>query len=186
MNNYKTKDNIKIAISGLSGCGNTTVSNMLADELGIPCINYTFRSLAREMNISLKELMEKTKTDFKYDKAVDTRQIELASKTSCVLGSRLAIWILLNADLRVFLKASAKTRAARIHGREGGNIKEIEKFTEMRDSEDSRRYKELYGIDNSNFGFADLIIDTEELSPKEICDIIITVLTKKKLIQKNG
>ena len=42
-----TKD-LRIAISGKSGCGNTTVSGLLAQKLGIKLINYTFRQLAEE------------------------------------------------------------------------------------------------------------------------------------------
>lgn len=48
--NYKMKENteVRVAISGKSGCGNTTVSSMLAEKLGIKLINYTFRQLAAE------------------------------------------------------------------------------------------------------------------------------------------
>ena len=42
------KKEIRIAISGKSGCGNTTVSGLLAQKLGIKLINYTFRQLAEE------------------------------------------------------------------------------------------------------------------------------------------
>ncbi|MDR0624827.1 MAG: cytidylate kinase, partial [Treponema sp.] len=42
------KSGLKIAVSGKSGCGNTTVSKIVADTLGLEFINFTFRSLARE------------------------------------------------------------------------------------------------------------------------------------------
>lgn len=56
-NNYVIPANnkLRIAISGASGCGNTTVSSLLADGLGIPCINYTFRNLAKELGMPLKK-----------------------------------------------------------------------------------------------------------------------------------
>ena len=55
------KKELRIAISGASGCGNTTVSTLLADTLGIPCINYTFRSLAKELDMPLKQLLNRPK-----------------------------------------------------------------------------------------------------------------------------
>jgi len=45
------KKEIKIAISGRSGCGNTTISKMAADSLGLRFINFTFRSLAQERGL---------------------------------------------------------------------------------------------------------------------------------------
>ena len=77
---------LRVAISGKSGCGNTTVSSLLAKNLGIKMINYTFRSLAEETGFYLAEIIEKDKTDDSYDKNVDTRQVQLAMEDSCVLG----------------------------------------------------------------------------------------------------
>lgn len=163
---------MKIAISGKSGCGNTTVSSLLAKKLNVTLINYTFRQLAAEKNMTLAEVIEAAKTDDFYDKYVDTHQVELAEKTSCVLGSRLAIWMLKNADLKVYLYASEDERARRILEREGGDLEKIKEFTKMRDSEDTRRYKKLYNIDNNDYAFADLIIDTGKYSPDEIVEMI--------------
>ena len=42
----------------------------------------------------------------------------------------------------------------------------------MRDSEDTRRYKEFYGIDNNDYAFCDLIIDVNEKTPEEIPGIL--------------
>ena len=180
----KENTQIRIAMSGPSGCGNTTVSTLLAKTLGIDCINYTFRNLAAELNIPFTELLQKARTDFSFDKMLDKKQIELASKKSCVLGSRLAVWLLDSADLRVYLQARIDTRAKRIQTREGGSLEKIKEATDMRDLEDSRRYKELYGIDNRNFAFADLIIDTEKNNPEQIVAIILNELHKRGLVCK--
>ncbi|MEL3903941.1 MAG: AAA family ATPase [Treponemataceae bacterium] len=177
----ETKD-VKIAVSGFSGCGNTTVSNMLAEKLSLPCINYTFRNLAKELNMDFKDIVEKSKTDFSFDKMVDAKQIELAQKGSCVLGSRLAIWLLSDASLKVFLTASPEVRASRISEREHASVDEVMAFTKKRDAQDTVRYLQLYNIDNTNYTFADLIIDTEKYFPEEICDIIIDVLKQRGLV----
>jgi cytidylate kinase len=164
---------IKIAISGKSGCGNTTVSGLVAQKLGLDLINFTFRSLAAERGLSLAEVLEKAAVDDNWDREVDTRQVELARKSSgCVLGSRLAIWMLAEADLKVYLMARPETRVRRIMTREGGSIDEVTAFTMERDRQDSERYLRIYNIDNNDYSLADLIIDTDELEPEGIAALI--------------
>ncbi len=174
---------VRVAISGKSGCGNTTVTTLLSQKLGVKMINFTFRQLAQEKGLTLEQVIENAKTDDSYDIAVDTRQVELARKESCVLGSRLAVWMLKEADLKVYLKLDDDVRAARIFNREGGDIEKIKAFTAMRDGEDSRRYKKLYGIDNNDYGFVDLVIDATA-TPDEIVDKILSVLDDKGFIRR--
>lgn len=180
----KLNTDVRVAISGKSGCGNTTVSTLLSQKLGVTLINYTFRQLAAEKGMTLAQVIESAKTDDSYDMYVDSHQVELAEKEPCVLGSRLAIWMLKNADLRVYLYASDEVRAQRVFTREGGDLKQIREFTAMRDSEDSRRYKKLYNIDNSDYAFADVIIDTAHYTPEEIVKKIIETLKEKKLVSE--
>ncbi len=175
---------LRVAISGKSGCGNTTVSTLLSERLGVTLINYTFRQLAAEKGLSLAEVIEKAKTDDSFDVVVDTRQVEMAKKNSCVLGSRLAIWMLKEADVKIYLIASDDTRAKRILNREGGDLDEIKRFTAMRDREDSARYQKLYGIDNGEYEFADLKIDTATRTPEAIVEFILSYLEKRGLIEK--
>lgn len=173
---------VRVAISGKSGCGNTTVSTMLAQKLGVNLINYTFRNLAKDLGLTLADIIERAKTDDSYDRQVDTRQVELAMKESCVLGSRLAVWMLKEADLKVFLLADADVRARRILNREGGDLDQIKSFTAMRDREDSLRYQHLYNIDNNDYSFCQLIIDTAKYKPQEIVDLILKELAQRGLI----
>lgn len=176
------KKDLRIAISGKSGCGNTTVSTLLSEKLGVKLINYTFRQLAAEKGLTLAQVIEKAKTDDSFDVYVDNHQVELARAESCVLGSRLAIWMLKEADLKVYLYASDDTRAKRILNREGGDLQEIKDFTAMRDSEDSRRYLKLYQIDNNKYDFCDLIIDTANYNPEQIVSIILGELKDRGFI----
>ena len=176
------QEKLRIAVSGKSGCGNTTVSSILARTLGVRFINFTFRSLSKETGISLEQIIENAKTSDWYDKQVDGRQVELARQDSCVLGSRLAIWMLKNANLRVYLYASEAVRTARIQIREGGSLDDIVEFTRLRDAEDTRRYKELYGIDNNDYSLADLVVDTEIYEPQAIVKLVLDELRSRKLI----
>ncbi|MDR2370924.1 MAG: cytidylate kinase family protein, partial [Treponema sp.] len=165
---------IKIAISGKSGCGNTTISRMTAESLGLAFINFTFRALAEERGLGLREVLEKAAADDSWDREVDSRQVALARESQgCVLGSRLAIWMLPEADLKVYLRAAGETRTRRIMKREGGSAEEVAAFTIERDRQDHERYLRIYGIDNDDYRFADLVIDTDEIGPDEIVGMIL-------------
>ena len=168
------KENIKIAISGRSGCGNTTICQMVSKTLNLQFINFTFRSLAAEKKLDFKTVLELAAKDDSWDREIDTRQIQIARESSgCVLGSRLAIWLLKEADLKIYLNAEPETRAERIAKREYGNLQEIAAFTAERDKQDHARYLRIYGIDTYNHDFVDLVIDTDNLTPQKITDIIL-------------
>jgi len=171
---------MKIAISGKSGCGNTTVSRLVSEKLGLAFINFTFRSLAEEKELSLAEVLKRAAKDDTWDKEVDTRQVAMAKKAEgCVLGSRLAIWMLKEADLKVYLMASPETRAERIVRREGGVLEEVAAFTRERDRQDRERYLRIYNIDNDDYSFADLIINTDHKGIEEIAEMIIAGVNQK-------
>ena len=168
------KENIKIAISGKSGCGNSTISKMVADSLGLRFINFTFRSIAKERGMDFKTILDLAAKDEYWDREVDTRQVKMAREEGgCVLGSRLAIWMLEEADIKIYLKASPQTRTQRIFKREGGNLEEIAAFTAERDLQDHNRYFQLYNIDTDDYSFADIIIETDNLTPDIIVKQII-------------
>ncbi|MFP4010822.1 MAG: (d)CMP kinase [Spirochaetaceae bacterium] len=168
---------MKIAISGKSGCGNSTVSRIVAERLGLRLVNYTFRVLAREREMSFEELRRQAEHDPSVDRYLDQRQVELAAEGDCVLGSRLAVWLLEDADLKVYLTAPLSVRAARIQRREGGSFQEVLRKTRGRDERDRRRYLHLYGIDNDDFAFVDLIVDTQSILPEEVAERIIEAVS---------
>ncbi|MFA5851557.1 MAG: cytidylate kinase family protein [Spirochaetales bacterium] len=161
-----------IAISGKSGCGNTTVSRLVAEKLGRQFINYTFRKMAEEEGKSLADILALAESDPSWDKRLDAHQVELAHKQDCVIGSRLAMWLLPEADLRVYLKARPEARVDRIYAREGGIKDEIASFTAQRDIRDHRRYIETYGINSDDLSSAHLVIDTERWDASQIARII--------------
>lgn len=163
-----------IAISGKSGCGNSTVSGLVAKALDFGLVNFTFKNLALERGLSFEEVVERSKSDDSFDLEVDRRQVELARQGRRVVGSRLAIWLLeKEADLRVYLWASPEVRAARIRGREGSASHADPAFTRARDESDHRRYLRLYGYDNDDYEGADLVINTERFDPESIAEIIV-------------
>lgn len=176
---------MKIAISGLSGCGNTTTSTILSEKLGYPLINFTFRNLAKEKGLSLEELSEEAKKNSAIDKELDARQVQMARESeNAILASRLAIWMLTDADVKVFLEASEDTRVERIVKREGGTFEHQKEVTRKRDTENYERYSRIYGIDFNKYDFADLVIQTDGKTASEIADVILDYMKDKKLIKE--
>ncbi len=162
-----------IAISGKSGCGNTTVSRLAAAGLGLRVINYTFKDLARERGIAFEELARRAEEDPQYDRAIDDMQVQMAKAAECVLGSRLAIWLLRERAFTVYLAGSLEARALRIAKREGLSFETALTQTTERDRRDRERYLRLYGIDVDQYAFASLVIDTETMDPKAEAHTII-------------
>lgn len=165
-----------IAISGKSGCGNSTVSRLLAERLGRRLVNFTFKNLAEEAGMDFQELLSLARNDFSWDRRLDARQLAMTEEADCVLGSRLAIWLVENAELKVYLYADPEVRAGRIQRREGGRLEDILAFTHQRDLADSERFRQIYAMDNDQYQFADLIINTNRLDPEAIVSIIMAAL----------
>ena len=167
---------MKIAISGKSGCGNTTVSKILEKKLNFKLINYTFHTMAEERGMDFDDFCRMAEKDSKYDIYLDNKQKELAAGGECIIGSRLAVWLIDDADLKVFLDAGEETRASRIHKREGGDYQEILDKTIARDIRDTERYKNLYNIDNNDYRHVDLLINTENFRPEAVAEIILAAV----------
>jgi len=166
-----------IAVSGKSGCGNTTTSATLAHQLGFILVNYTFRTLATEMGMEFEQVRKLAESDDKWDKLVDTRQVEMANAHPSVLASRLAIWVWKEARLKVYLDAPFEVRAQRIFLRENEkgvfkNLEEARVHTRARDEVDHRRYQALYGIDNDDWSFADLVVDATRTTEEIVAQIV--------------
>ncbi len=177
---------LRIAISSKSGCGNSTASRMVAEELGLRVINYTFKDMAREMSTSFAELCARAEKDPKYDNQLDETQVRLAREGDCVLASRLAIWLLTEADLKVYLSADLPTRAKRIAQREGVPYAKAYKETLDRDTRDRERYIRLYGIDIDDYHVADLVVDTEEGDQHYVAECILTRVRERGLAEDDG
>jgi cytidylate kinase len=177
---------VTVAISGKSGCGNTTVSRELARRLGLRLINYTFHDMARERGLSFEEFYRLVQQDTQYDRYLDQHQVELAAGGGCVLASRLAIWLLPRAHLRVYLGASAEARARRIARREGTDWQQALEELGWRDARDRERYLSLYEIDVDEYGFADLIVDTERGGPEYVVEEILKALQAKPAREGEG
>jgi CMP/dCMP kinase len=170
---------LRIAISGKSGCGNTTDSRLVAGILGLRVINYTFKDMARERGLTFDALCALAEKDTQYDLYLDRRQVELTQEGGCVLGSRLAVWLLKDRAFCVYLKASLEVRAGRIACREGLPLETAMEKTRARDQRDHDRYRKLYGWDVDEYGFVDLVVDAENMDQDAVADMVVKAVRNR-------
>ena len=169
-----------VAVSGKSGCGNSTVSGLVAEHLGMKVVNYTFHNLADDLRLEFGELCRRAETDSSYDLSLDARQVELAKQGNCVVGSRLAIWLMRNLAFTVYLYAPPEVRAERIRKREGGTHESVLESTLERDRRDRERYLRLYAIDNDQYQFADLLVDAGERDQYGVTETIVDEIRRRR------
>ena len=168
--------NMRVAISGHSGCGNTTATNNVGNALHLKIVNYTFRDLARDLNLSFEQIHKDASTNLIYDYLTDLTLIRnaLANK-DIVIGTRLAAW-LMDAELRIWLHAPLEARASRISLREsekGSNYEQILYKTLKRDEQNRKRYLRLYGLDIDDHSDFDVTINTEKLTAAQVSSLIL-------------
>lgn len=181
---------MRIAISGHSGCGNTTATTNVGRALGLNIVNYTFRDLAKELGIQFEDLHREAPSNFIYDYLTDLKCIRAALKENIVLGTRLAAW-LMNADLRIWLHAPLEARARRINQRESEKEASYEAVlykTLKRDEQNRKRYLQLYGLDILDHSDFDITINTEKLTAEQVSSLIVAAAqwaSKNQLERKN-
>lgn len=191
---------MRIAISSLSGCGNTTVSRMVAERLGLEFINYTFRNLSRDLGIKFEKVQKDSEKTNKYDYEVDKRQIALIKNSSnCVVGSRLAVWLdderlkkkvgvkAPKFDFKAWIYAPLNERAKRIAKREGKSLAVVLQNTMQRDEENEERYMSLYGVNVKHFARAvDVTVNTERFNAEQVAELIVAVARKARGFKQKG
>jgi cytidylate kinase len=170
-----TERPLRIAISSHSGCGNTTATHNVGQALGLREVNFTFRDLARVLQIPFEEIQRASAETKAFDFLTDLQLIRASLEPRVVVGSRLSAW-LLEADLRVWLNAPLETRAKRIYQREKDKHSSYEAVlyhTLLRDEENRHRYLQVYGIDINDRSNFDIIINTESLTAEQVSSLIV-------------
>ena len=179
------KDRI-IAVSGLPGSGTTSTSRRLAARLQWRYINAgsIFRSMAAEAGVSLAEFGRRAEEDSRIDLRLDARMVEEARRCrEVILEGRVTGWMATRhrlPALKVWLRAAASTRAARIGGRDGQSPRQARRAMEEREGSEAARYARHHAIDVADLSVYDLIVDTERNSPREVADLIIARLQRKE------
>ncbi len=169
-----------IAISGKAGSGKSTVAKEVAKKLGLKhySVGDLMRKLAKEKKMPLNELSRLAEKDKSIDMELDKKTIGLRAADNFVIDGRLTAYFLPYADLKVFLDCDDKVRAERIlkdkrSDEKGKSLKDLVKKIRQREQSERKRYSKLYKIDYRDKTLYNLMIDTTNLSIKEVVDEIM-------------
>ena len=173
---------MRVTISGPPGSGKTTVCERLSEMLSVECIisGNVFREMARNHDLTLEQFGRLAERDPQYDKMLDRRMVEIArEKEDIIMEGRLAGHMLTRHGIlafKVLLEADPEERARRVAEREGIDPEEAKEQIEAREESERTRYWQYYSIDLLDREVYDLVLDTTELTPEQVADLILEQL----------
>jgi cytidylate kinase len=165
--------------------GKTTVSKAVAEDLSAQMVGGgdVLKEMAIEEGYTpggdvwwdrgegMKFLQERKRSSG-FDKEVDARLLQKAKKGDVVITSYPVPW-LTSDGLKVWLSGSVKSRAARMSKRDGIPISRCLKVLGVRDVENYKLYKKIYGIEfGRDLTPFDLVIETDSIDESRVAEII--------------
>ena len=170
----------KMSISGDIGSGKSAVGRLLQEELGLP--GYSTGSIQRRIaerhGMTTLELNRYSETHPEIDEEIDSASIELGKKDeSFLIDSRIA-WHFIPHSFKVFLAVATAIAAERILGDRGRTSESYDDVAVARERIVRRRRSEVerfgktYGIDLSDLGNYDLVVDTSSSPPEDVAAVI--------------
>ena len=167
-----------ICISGLSGSGKTTISDLLAKELKIKHVSRSYKEFASEGK-ELRNFVKNVKTSF--DKSFDKEIIDEAKKSDSVVSTWLGPWIIKDSTLNVWLNASFEARVKRKAKDLGISLEEAKKHVIERDNMWPNHIKEAYGIDIvKDHDVFDVELNTDRLTKEQLVAAIAMISLEKE------
>ncbi|MBT3304047.1 AAA family ATPase [Candidatus Woesearchaeota archaeon] len=172
---------MKITIAGTPGSGKSTVGKLLAKQL-----NYSYydvgglrREIARKRGITIEQLNVIGETESWTDTEVDNSIKEMGKKQDDIVVVGRTAFHFIPDSLKVFLECDLEAGAKRIFkGKKRATENyyslqsAIKKLKERIDS-DKARYKKYYNLDPYNKTNFDLMIDSTNLTIKEVMNKIL-------------
>lgn len=187
----KRKQKIVICVSGMTGCGKSTVAKRLAEKYGLRYLSggNALKALAIEAGYKPAEVgwwetdegtkfLRQRMEDSEFDKKVDGKLVKLAKQGNVVLDSWTMPW-LFKGGFKVWLEASSNVRTRRLALRDGISIEKASEVLRVKDEGTKTIYKSLYGFNLGNdFSPFDLILDTNEMSADEVFNAVCLVVDR--------
>ena len=167
-----------VTISGLPGSGTTTVSRLVAAALHLDRLpgGEVFRQMAAESGMSLAEFGAHAEQHPEIDRELDDRLTARAREGSCVIESRLAGWLVTQADLlavRVWIDCDDDERASRVADRDGSSVEQARQDNADRAALERTRYLAVYDLDLDDRTPYDLVLDSTSASAADLADRIV-------------
>ena len=185
-----------ITISGAAGSGKSTVSKMIAKELGWPRYDNgeLRRQKAKERGMTLAEYNKLGETDPSTDNEVDENQKEMGKTQDNFIIEGRASWHFIPHSFKIYIDVDEEVAAERVFGdlqknnnrNEGkalNNQSDVLVSMRERKESDAKRYIKYYNIDVNNLDNYDYVLNSTDLSINEVFDAVIKVIREN--IDKN-
>lgn len=171
---------MRVTVSGLPGSGTTSLTYYIADMVGYKVISAgeVFRDLAKERSMTLAEFGAYCEGDASIDRMIDECQHrKVLERDDIIAEGRLSGFMIPEADLKIWLKASSKCRVSRILDRDQfSDIAAAHQATLDREASEAHRYCQYYEIDINSMDPYHLVLDTELFSVEQLGKIVSSAI----------
>lgn len=177
-----------ISICGDPGSGKSTIRKLLAKRLGYK--QYSMGDLrgkmALERGLTIDQLNKVGEKEAWTDNDVDDYQKKLGeTEDNFVIEGRTS-YHFIPRSFKIKLEVSLEEGARRIMSGEdrpdepkAASIQEKARQLEERIASDTLRYKKYYNLDVADRKNYDLIVDTTDITPKQVVDAIVAEMKKR-------
>jgi len=185
---------IIICISGLPGCGKSTVAKKLAQKYKLRYISGgdALKELAVEAGFKPsgedwweteegRRFLNKRLEDPDFDKRVDEKLIEAARQGNVILDSWTMPW-LFDEGFKIWLDASLEVRASRAAKRDKISLEKAKELIMEREEKTKEIYRRLYGFKlGEDFSPFHIILDTDKLDADEVFQTLCMIIDRMVL-----
>lgn len=182
-----------IIISGMPAVGKTSVSMKVARALKKSMVGGgdVLKEMAVEEGYTPggpdwwdkgegMRFLRHRKRSASFDKDVDARLIQKAKKGDVVITSYPVPW-LTDDGVKVWLSGSVRSRAARMSKRDGLPVSKCKEVLTVRDVENYKLYKKLYGIEfGKDLKPFDLVVETDTIDEARVAEIVIRYVKSRR------
>ncbi|PCJ59261.1 MAG: cytidylate kinase [Planctomycetota bacterium] len=167
-----------VTLGGPPGSGTSTLAKILKEslQLSYEYAGAVFRQTAKDLKMTLVEFGQYAVEHPEIDKDLDDKMIAYAKDGQCLLEGRM-IGALVHKNkinaFKIWLTASIETRAKRLETRDNLDYETSIKKNKQRDECDRQRYLSIYNIDPNISTCYDLNLNSDELSPEQLAEIVI-------------
>nr|WP_321227762.1 viperin family antiviral radical SAM protein [uncultured Psychroserpens sp.] len=166
----------KITLSGFAGTGKSTVGKLIEEQLKFEFIsvgNYSRAFAMQKYGMTINQFQKHCTNHPELDNIIDDKfKTECNSKDNIVIDYRLGFHFIENA-FNVLLKVSDQNASERISL--GNRVDEVTSPEAIKQRNEAMkiRFLERYNVDFTNDNNYDLVINTDDLTPKEVSQQII-------------
>lgn len=177
------KRGLTITVSGLSKSGKSTIAKAIAKKFNLKYVfaGKILRSAAKSRGIPIDVFSKIRENEIDYE--MDRLNLKYAIQGKSVVDSRLSGWVAGDwADVKIFVKCSLYDRANRLAKDEKTSMKRAAELIRKRDEADTKKYRQLYGINQFDTSIYDIIIDNSKFTLKDAKTIPVKLV--KEFLKK--